>query len=182
MRLARHPVVLIAAVARNGVIGRAGRMPWMLPGDLAHFRRSTAGRPVIVGRRTFEAIGRPLPGRPTVVLSSDPAFAPAAVTVVRTLAEAFGQADRLADHIGAPAVMVAGGAEIYAATIARADRILLTRIDAEPVGDTFFPPIDPRSWVEAERQTAPAAPGDSARYSFVRLERRAPPGSMAGAS
>jgi dihydrofolate reductase len=172
-RLARHPVVLVAAVARNGVIGAGGALPWRLPGDLAHFRRSTTGRPMVMGRRTFEGIGRPLPGRPTVVLSADPLFAPAGVAVARSLAEAFGWADQEADRLGADAVMVAGGATLYAATIARADRLLLTAVDAIPDGDALFPPVDPALWRETERWRTPPACDDSAAYEFTRWERRA---------
>lgn len=171
-RLARHPVVLIAAVARNGVIGRDKRTPWNLPGDLAHFRRTTTGHPVVVGRQTFEAIGRPLPGRPTIVLSRMPGYAPSGVAVAGSLEEAFSLADREADAIAANAIMVAGGATLYAATIARADHLLLTMVDAAPAGDAVFPALDPHVWVEVERRQVPTTMGDTLSSTFTRWERR----------
>lgn len=166
------PIVLIAAVARNGIIGQSGVMPWRLPGDMAHFRAATMGRPVIMGRRTFESIGRPLPGRPTIVVSGRDDFAPPGVTTASTpehaviAAEIIGQ-DRAADRI-----MVAGGAAIYRALLPRAQSLLITEVDSDPAGDRTFPAIDQTVWQVAERQEARSHGDDSHRYAFVRFERR----------
>ncbi len=144
-------------------------MPWHLPGDLARFKRITVGKPVIMGRRTFQAIGRPLPGRHNIVLSRDPAFAADGVTIVPNLAEAIvaaglragGQANRM---------MVIGGGEIYALARPVATAIELTRIEASPEGDTFFPAPEPMLWQEVWREDHPALGGQPA-FSFIRYER-----------
>lgn len=143
-------VAVIAAVARNGVIGRAGRLPWRLPADLRRFRRLTWGRPVIMGRRTFLAIGRPLPGRRNIVLSRNPAFRPAGVEVAGSFADALALAG------AAPEVFVIGGEEVYREALARADRLYLTCVDAEVEGDVRFPAVDLRRWRLVEEEAHPA--------------------------
>lgn len=146
-------VVLVAAVARNGVIGAAGGMPWHLPADLRHAKELTMGHPLLMGRATFEAIGRPLPGRPCVVLTRDPYWHHPGVTVVRSVEQA------LAVLTPGP-VMVFGGGQVYAQALPYADRLEITHIDAEPEGDTHFPPIDPQRWREVARE-------DHDGYAFV---------------
>ncbi|GAA4334326.1 dihydrofolate reductase [Pigmentiphaga soli] len=157
-------LVLIVAYARNRVIGRANTLPWRLPGDLAHFKRSTLGHPIVMGRKTWESLGRPLPGRQNILVTRDPAYAAAGATVVHGLDEA------LAACAGAPRVFVIGGAQLYAAALGRADEILATEIDAEVEGDAFFPPLPP-GWREQSRQPQP--PENGYRYDFVSYLRPA---------
>ena len=169
------PVVLIAAVGRNGVIGSGDRLPWHLPGDLAHFRRETWKKPVIFGRRTMASIGRPLPGRCCIVLSRDPAFRMPGTTTAANLAAALAQGAPEAARTGATEIMVAGGASVYAATLPEADELRLTAVDLAPEGDARFPLIDPAVWHEIESRPATRLPGDDASYDFTRLRRRRPP-------
>lgn len=158
------PLTLVAAVARNGVIGAHGRLPWHLPGDLAQFRARTMGHPLLMGRTTFASIGRPLPGRRTTVLSRDPGFAPSGVTVAADLSAALDSAGRDAAVLGAGTIMVVGGAAVYAATIDRAQTLVITEVDAAPAGDAVFPAIDHRIWRRATVRDASPLPDDEARY------------------
>jgi dihydrofolate reductase len=166
-------ISLVAAMDRNRLIGADGRLPWHLPADLAHFKRLTLGKPVLMGRRTFESIGRPLPGRHNIVLSRDPGFQAQGCSVVSTLAAG------LAAGQGAAELMVIGGASLYALCLARAVRMYLTLVDAELEGDVFFPAWDPLEWQEVER--TPFAPDKrhAYGYSFVRLDRTREPASGA---
>lgn len=159
-------VVLIAAVARNGVIGAGNALPWHLPADLKRFKALTLGHPVLMGRKTFESIGRPLPGRANIVVSRDPAFAAEGVTVAASVAAGLACAAAL----GTPPVFVIGGAQIYAQCLTLADRIYLTRVDIEVAGDAFFPALAARQWHETACEHWPAADGHPA-YAFVTLER-----------
>jgi len=120
---------LIVAVAENGVIGARGALPWRLPDELAHFKRTTLGKPVLMGRRTYESLGRPLPGRANVVVSRDPKFSTHGTLVARDLDEAIGM------HAAAPEQFVIGGASLYAEALPRAERIYLTRVHARPSGE-----------------------------------------------
>jgi len=156
---------LVAAVAENRVIGRDGRLPWRLPDELAHFKRATLGKPVLMGRHTFVSLGKPLPGRLNVVLSRAPAFAPAGVLVARDLDSA------LALVADAPEVMVIGGAAVYAEALPRADRIHLTRVRARPPGDVLFPALDPADWRETLVEEHAADARHAHAYSIVLLER-----------
>ncbi|MGE3297270.1 MAG: dihydrofolate reductase [Porticoccaceae bacterium] len=160
-------LVLIAAVARNGVIGAGNALPWHLPADLKRFKALTLGHPVVMGRKTFESIRRPLPGRANIVVSGDPAFAPAGVTLAASVPAAL----RHAAALGSPPVFVIGGAQIYAQCLTLADRIYLTRVDIEVAGDAFFPPLDDHHWREIACEHWPAADGHPA-YAFVTLERQ----------
>lgn len=141
---------MIAAVARNGVIGNGGELPWTLPGELQRFKETTLGHTLVMGRRTFESIGRPLPGRHTVVMSRnedwDPGFD--GVDVVSSIEGALGAAAAA----GRGEFFVAGGATIYARFLPLADRLILTWVDLEPDGDTYFPSIDWSDWTETERR------------------------------
>lgn len=159
-------ITLVAAVAENGVIGRAGGLPWSLPADLAHFRRVTGHRPLVMGRRTYESIGRPLPGRRNVVISRDPAFRPSGVEVVDSPMAA----TRLLEE--AEEIMVIGGATIYEAFLEVADRLLITFVHAHPEGDVRFPDIAPSRWIEVARERRPADAANPYDVSFVTFERR----------
>ena len=165
-------IVLVVAVAENGVIGHRGGMPWRLPTDLAHFRAVTLGKPVVMGRKTFGAIGRPLPGRDNIVVTRDPTLSIANAHVAHSVEEALALGAELAQARGGDEIAVIGGAEIFAATLGRADRIHLTRVHARPEGDTFFPALDPAEWRETRRETVRAGARDSADMTFSVLERR----------
>jgi dihydrofolate reductase len=162
-------VTMVVARARNGVIGNKGAMPWHLPADLKRFKAITVGKPVVMGRKTFESIGKPLPGRQNIVLTRDASWTADGVTVVPNLAEAVAAAGldpRILGHI-----MIIGGAEIYALALPIATRVELTEIDAEPEGDTFLPAFDPARWEEVARVTHEPE-GDKPGYAFITLERR----------
>lgn len=171
---ARPEVVLIVAVADNGVIGTQGAMPWRLKSDIQRFKAMTTGRPVVMGRKTFAAIGRPLPGRTNIVITRDAGYraAGAVVTTSFDVARAVAIGDalrRLATEIA-----VIGGAEIYAQWMAVADRLEITEVHARPEGDTRFPAIDPADWEEVTRVRNKAGPDDSADTSYVTYRRRKP--------
>jgi dihydrofolate reductase len=160
---AASELILVAAIADNGVIGRGGTMPWRLPEDLKRFRRLTWGKTVLMGRRTFESLGRPLPGRENWVLSRARDFAPPGVRVFRDLAAALD---------AAPAELyVIGGSELYRQTLPLARCLELTEVHAALEGDTYFPPFDRRCWRETAREDHPADARHAYPYSFVRLIR-----------
>ena len=154
-------VSLVVARADNGVIGRDNALPWRIPADLAHFKRLTLGKPVVMGRRTFESIGKPLPGRENIVLTRDPAWRAAGVTVAAGLAAALA---------GRAEVSIIGGAQVYADALPLATQVHLTEVHASPEGDTWLPAFGPE-WRETARDDHAAADGQPA-YSFVTLERR----------
>ncbi len=141
-------MVLIAAVARNGVIGRRGGIPWHLPEDFAHFKATTLGHTLVMGRATYDSIGRPLPGRRTIVLTRDPDWHADGVMIAHDLDSALALAADLPGD-----VYVAGGAHVYAAAMQRADEQILTEVNQAPDGDTFYPTVDPALWVEKRRET-----------------------------
>ena len=171
----RHPTVaLIVAVGRNGVIGQEGGMPWRLSSDLRRFRQLTMGKPVVMGRRTFESIGKPLIGRENLLVTRDPAFAPAGVRVFADLTAALDKARRIAVETGVEEVMIAGGGTVYEACMPLADRLYVTHVDAAPEGDTRFPAIDPADWVPVSAEDIPRGDRDSADMRFVIYERRRP--------
>jgi dihydrofolate reductase len=168
------PLVLIAAVARNGVIGANGGLPWRLSSDLKRFKALTWGKPLMIGRKTFESIGRALPGRETIVVTRDPAFAPSGVLVAHELEAGFDLATVRARAMGADQIIIGGGAEIYAQTIERASGLLITEVALDAEGEARFPLIDPREWRETRRETGERGPRDDADYAFVSYERCPP--------
>jgi dihydrofolate reductase len=164
---ARPQLVLVAAVARNGAIGRDNALLWTEPADQRHFRQLTVGAPVVMGRRTWQSLPdrfRPLPGRRNLVVSRDAAFDAPGAELVPSLDAA------LARVAGAPRVCVIGGAQLYALALPRADVLELTEVDADLDGDTFFPPWDHAAFVEHSR--APQVGADGTRFDFVRYVRR----------
>jgi dihydrofolate reductase len=163
---------LICAFARNRVIGRDNQLLWRLKSDLRHFRDLTTGKPVIMGRKTHESIGRPLPNRDNIVVTRDKAFAAEGILVVHGLEEAFRVAEACAAKRGVEEIMVAGGGDIYAQTIAGADELYLTEVDIAPEGDAWFPIIDRAVWKETSRKAHPKGPDDEAAFSFVHYLRR----------
>ncbi|NVK35733.1 MAG: dihydrofolate reductase [Rhodobacteraceae bacterium] len=165
-------IVLIAAVARNGVIGADNDMPWRLPSDLKHFKAKTVGRPVLMGRKTFDSIGRPLPGRPHVVISRDPKYSPDGVETVSSLELALERGRVLAGEAGVDEVIVMGGGQIYRQAMAIADRLEITEVQLEPRGDTSFPDIDEAVFEEVAREPGVRTDKDSADFEFVTYRRR----------
>jgi dihydrofolate reductase len=159
-------VTLVVAAATGGVIGHDGRMPWHLPADLAHFKRVTMGKPIVMGRKTYASIGRALPGRLNVVVTRDRAFRADGVAVAHSLDDALAACGEAAE------VMVIGGGEIYAAALPLASRIHLTEVHATVEGDTRFPALNPAEWQEVARATRPADERTVHPLSFVTLERR----------
>jgi dihydrofolate reductase len=159
-------------VADNGVIGQAGGMPWRLKSDLQHFRATTLGRPVVMGRKTFLSIGQPLRGRTNIVVSRDRGFSASGVAVVPSVETALAIARGDALRRGATAIAVIGGAEIYAQLLGRADRLVITHVHLQPPGDTHFPAIAPEIWQAVSRDEHAAAAGDSASFTIAIYERR----------
>jgi len=155
---------LIVAVAANGVIGRANQLPWHLPDDLRYFKRVTMGKPMVMGRKTFQSIGKPLPGRPNIVVTRDHTWMADGVHVAHSLDQALALAEDLA--VGGE-VMVIGGAEIFNAAQDSAQRLYFTEVHRDYEGDAFFPLPDPLSWREVSREDHAGDPP----YSFVLLER-----------
>jgi dihydrofolate reductase len=157
----------------NGVIGAAGALPWRLKSDLALFKTLTFGKPVIMGRRTWESLPRrPLPGRVNIVLSRDGSFQPAGAVVSEDFSEAVQIAREQAQDDGAEEVCVIGGAEIFAMALPKARRMYLTEVMASPEGDVLFPPFDEAAWTELRREAHPAGPDDQFPFVFRVLERR----------
>ncbi len=165
-------LVLVAAVADNGVIGRGGGLPWRLKSDLRNFRAVTMGKPVVMGRKTFASIGKPLPGRTNIVVSRNRDFAAPGVVAAPGVEAALAVARGDALRRGADAVAVIGGADLYAHTIADADRLVITHVHLRPDGDTLFPMIDPTLWREAQRSEHAAGPDDAAGFTVLVYERR----------
>ena len=166
------PLVVVAALGSNGVIGRDGALPWRMPGDLARFRELTMGTPMIMGRRTWESIGRPLPGRESLVVTRDTTLAlPPSVTRAENPEAALAAAGVRAHAMGAASISLIGGAALFSALMPRSDRLALTYVDLAPDGDTFFPEIDPAVWREVSRIVPPRHPRDEAACTFVDLVR-----------
>jgi dihydrofolate reductase len=163
-------VVLVVARADNGVIGREGALPWRLPADLRRFKAMTVGKPVLMGRKTFESIGRPLPGRHNIVLTRQPDWRADGVTVVPNLAEAIAAAG-LDPRARAEALMVIGGAEIYAQALPLASRVELTEVHVDAEGDTRLPGFSGAVWREVAREWHEAE-GEAPAHSYVTLLRR----------
>ncbi len=167
---------MIVAMARNGVIGANGQLPWHLPADLKRFKALTMGHPVLMGRKTHESIGRPLPGRTNIILTSDRSYRAAGCLVEHTISDAL---DRAA---GASELFVIGGARLYEAFLATAERIYLTLIDCEFQGDVRFPTLDLTEWRCAERDERPSLMDVPFAYSFVVLERSQDPATPSEAN
>jgi len=165
-------IVAIVAVAKNGVIGARGGLPWRVSSDLKRFKALTMGKPLILGRRTFEALPRALPGRELVVVTRDPDFSAPGAKVAQSPQAALELAREIAAGSGVNEICIGGGAEIYRALIEATSRIELTEIDLAPEGDAFLPSFDPREWRETTRDSRTRGPKDEADYAFVTLERR----------
>ncbi len=165
-------LALIAAVANNGVIGADGKMPWKLSTDLKRFKRLTIGKPVIMGRLTWDSLSKPLADRLNIVVSRDRSFAADGAIVARSLDEAAAVAGDWARGHHADEIMVIGGGEVYAQAIGRADRLYLTHVQARPEGDTHFPEVRPEMWREISRESFSAGERDTAATEFAVYDRR----------
>jgi len=159
-------ISLIVARARNGVIGAAGGIPWRLPGEQAYFRQTTMGHPLVMGRKTWESIGRPLPGRRSIVVTRQPGYAATGAEVAASLDAA------LALCAGSAEMFVIGGEQLYREALPRADRLLVTEIDADFEGDTFWPAVDPAQWQETSRVPAPPGAAGVPAFAYVTYLRR----------
>ncbi len=164
-------VALVVAVAENGVIGKAGGLPWHLPSDLKHFRELTMNKPLIMGRKTYLSIGKPLDGRDNIVITGNRDFGAKGIFTATSAEAAMKLARDKARERGANEIVVIGGAQIYALMLPLAARIYLTQVHARPGGDTFFPKPDEAQWRETSRERHSAGPRDSADYSFAVLVR-----------
>ncbi len=164
------PVSIVVAVADNGVIGRGNALPWDLPDDLQHFKRTTMGRPIVMGRKTFESIGRPLPGRLNIILTRDPSWTALGVSVASSIEQAIDLAEGQAFIDGADSVMVIGGAEVYRQALPFASRAFVTRVHGHIDGDAFFDLDEIASWREVTRERVPAGERNSHGFSVIRLE------------
>lgn len=165
-------VVLVAAVAKNGVIGRDNGLPWRLSTDLKRFKQLTLGGPMVMGRKTYQSIGKPLPGRRTIVVTRDPGFSAEGMSVAPTPEEALRVAQADAAEMGAETIAVVGGAEIYRATIGLADRLEITEVDCTVDGDAHFPEILPAEWTEVSRMGMSPGAKDDHAMSFVSYVRK----------
>lgn len=163
---------IIVAVAENGVVGRNNSLPWHLPADLQFFKRTTLGKPIVMGRKTYESIGRPLPGRTNIVVSRNVDFSAGGVKVVSSIQAALSLAKDIALIDGTQELMVIGGAGIYAAAIPLAHRMYITEVHAEVEGDAYFPEIDWQHWQEMSRKRHSAVEPNMLDFSFVVYERR----------
>ncbi len=169
-----HPVALVVAIADNGVIGADGGLPWRLPGDLQYFKRITMGKPLVMGRKTWESLPkRPLPGRPNLVVTRQTDYAAEGAEIFTDIDAVLARADALAAESGAeePEISVIGGAEIFRLALPRADRLYVTEVHAAPDGDTIFPVFDRSAWHEVAREEVPAGPDGAPAHSFTRLDR-----------
>jgi dihydrofolate reductase len=165
-------LVLVAAVADNGVVGQGGGLPWRLKSDMQHFRAVTMGKPVVMGRKTWASIGKPLAGRTNIVVSRDRNFTAPGVLASPDLETALAAARGDALRRDADAIAVIGGADLYTQTVDRADRLVITHVHLRPEGDTTFPAIDPQLWSEAARSEYQPGPADAAGFTIVVYERR----------
>ena len=168
----RVPVSIVVAVAKNGVIGRDGDLPWKLSTDLRRFKALTIGKPVIMGRKTFDYIGRALPGRPNIVVTRSQLPDVAGIDVVHTPDEALALGQRLALRDGADEVCIIGGGNLYAQTIDRSDLLHVTHVEAEVEGDTRFPEIDPAVWEKVAEEAVPMGERDNFATRFATYRRR----------
>ena len=157
-------ISIVAAMARNRAIGIRGAMPWHLPRELRHFKETTIGKPIVMGRKTWEAIGRPLPGRQNIVISRNPGFTAADADVAGSLEAAV-------EVSGSTEVMVIGGGQLYSLALPYAHRMILTLIDIEPEADTWFPEWDEKQWEQVKEQSYPADEKNKLSYRIVELSR-----------
>ncbi|WP_148925498.1 type 3 dihydrofolate reductase [Stutzerimonas stutzeri] len=165
------PLAMIAALADNRVIGLDNKMPWHLPADLKHFKATTLGKPIIMGRKTWDSLGRPLPGRLNLVVSRQPDLQVEGAETFTTLDAALVRAEQWAREQGVDELMLIGGAQLYTQALGQAQRLYLTRIEANPAGDAFFPAYDEADWELVDSEAHPAE-GETPAYRFETWQRR----------
>jgi dihydrofolate reductase len=165
-------IVIVAAIGENNVIGKDGQLPWKIRSDLRHFRALTLDKSVIMGRKTFQSIGRPLDRRGNIVITRDPEFSAEGVNTAPSLKAALDLARKDAEQRGAAEIMIIGGSDIFVAAMPLADRLEITHVHASPDGDAYFPPIDPKRWREDKREDREAGPDDSASFTVATYLRR----------
>lgn len=170
--MSSQSIIIIAAMARNRVIGANGGLPWTLPADLKRYRALTMGKPMIMGRRTLDAIGQVLDGRDSVVLSQDPARVMPGALHASSLEGALSLARASAGRRGVEAIAVVGGEAVFRQFLPMADQIELTIVDCAPEGDAFFPELDPTEWETIREAEMPVSPGDTAKARYLSLKRR----------
>jgi dihydrofolate reductase len=165
-------IVLVAAIGENNVIGRDGQLPWRLKSDLQHFRKLTINKPVIMGRKTYASIGKPLKDRTNIVLTSDLGLPAPGTVLASSMDEALALARQDAAARGVDEIMIIGGSDVFAAMLPVADRLEITHVYASPDGDVAFPPIDPKLWREVSRTEHAAGPNDSAGFAVAVYVKR----------
>lgn len=167
-------ISLIAAVARNGVIGRGNSIPWHIPSDFAHFKRTTMGKPMLMGRKQFESVGTALPGRANIVITRQPDYKADGIETVPGLEAGLKRAKEIAEQTGAREIMVIGGGEIYAQAMDFATRLYISHVDLAPEGDVYFPEIDDRIWKADRDLDVPRSEKDAASYRVTQYVRHTP--------
>lgn len=167
-------IAMIAAVAENGVIGSDQTIPWRIPSDFAFFKHTTMGKPMIMGRKQFETVGKPLPGRTNIVVTRQKGYQPDGVLVFDNIEKALEKARSIAENDGVDEIMVIGGGEIYAQLMKRADRLYISHVDLAPAGDVRFPAINQAEWAVVDLPETAPSDRDSARYRVKVYERRQP--------
>jgi dihydrofolate reductase len=165
-------IVLVAAIGENNVIGKDGQLPWKIRSDLRHFRALTLDKPVIMGRKTFQSIGKPLDRRSNIVITRDPKFSAEGIETAPNLQAALDLARKDAEKRGVDEIMVIGGSDVFAGILAMASRLEITHVHAAPQGDAFFPAIDPAVWREIKREEHAAGPDDSASFAVAAYLKR----------
>ena len=165
-------IAMIAGVAENGVIGSDQTIPWRIPSDFGYFKKTTLGKPIVMGRKQYETVGKPLPGRTNIVVTRQKGYQPEGVLVFTSVDDALAEAEKIAAADGVEEVMIIGGGEIYALLMERADRLYISHIDLLPQGDIRFPAIDPAIWAVVDLPEVEPNPKDEATYRVKVYERR----------
>lgn len=165
-------IAMIAGVAENGVIGSDQSIPWRVPSDMAFFKKTTMGKPIVMGRKQYETVGRPLPGRANIVITRQRGYAPDGVLVFHTIEAALAEARKIATADGVDEIMIIGGGELYTQLMDRADRLYITHIDLSPSGDVRFPAIASEDWAVVDLPEVAPSPKDEATYRVKVYERR----------
>lgn len=165
-------ISMIAAIAENNVIGNGQAIPWRIPSDFGFFKRTTMGKPIIMGRKQFETVGKPLPGRTNILVTRQSGYRPEGVEVVAGVEQALEKAMAVAQGDGVEEIMIIGGGDIYAQLMGRADRLYISHVDLAPQGDVYFPPINPTQWTVVDLPEVEPHPADKATYRVKVYERR----------